>query len=134
MKFREGQTAEYSKMISEADVYNFADICGDFNPIHIDEKEAEKSAFGKRVVHGALVASFISTVLGMYLPGPQTIYLSQQCNFLKPVFIGDTITAKVEIERIDEKGRATLKTDVYNQNGEQVIQGKARVKIPLESS
>ena len=75
MKLIVGQNASFSKTITESDVYNFAGLVGDFNDVHINQVAAEKSMFGKRIAHGMLVGSFISTVLGMYLPGPGTIYL-----------------------------------------------------------
>ena len=130
MEYKVGQEASCSKTISETDVYSFAGICGDFNPVHVNKIKASKSVFGKQVVHGALVASFISTVLGMYLPGEGTIYLKQTSNFIKPVFIGDTITAHVKIVEISEKGKANLTTTVLNQNSEIVLSGEAVVKLP----
>lgn len=130
MEFTIGQSAEFSKTISESDVYLFAGICGDFNPVHINEVYARDSMFQRRIVHGALVNAFISTVLGMYLPGEGTIYLSQESHFKKPVYIGDTITAQVEIIDINEKKRAHLKTMVRNQEGEVVLEGTAYVKLP----
>lgn len=130
MNFSIGQIAQFSKTISETDVYNFAGICGDFNPVHVNKVEAEKSIFGKQVVHGALVASLISTAIGMYLPGPGTIYMKQESKFLRPVYFGDTVTAIVEIVSIDERQRATLRTQVINQRNECVIDGTALVKLP----
>lgn len=133
MEFFIGQSAEFSKTVSESDVYLFAGICGDFNPMHINEVYAQSSSFQKRIVHGALVSAFISTVLGMYLPGEGTIYLSQESHFKKPVYIGDTITARVEISDINEKGRAHLQTTVKNQADELVLEGIAYVSLPQEN-
>lgn len=130
MEFQIGQSATFSKTITETDVYGFAGISGDFNPVHINRMEAEKSVFGKRVAHGILAASFISTVLGMYLPGPGTIYTKQELKFCRPVFIDDTVTARVEITEISDRGRARLKTQVFNQNGECVLDGMAEVVLP----
>lgn len=130
MNYYVGQNAVFSKTISESDIYNFAGICGDFNPVHVNAVAAGKSIFEKRIAHGLLGASLISTVLGMYLPGPGTIYLSQSLEFSSPVYIGDTLSAKVTITQITEKGRATLDTIVLNQNGKEVITGKATVKLP----
>lgn len=129
MEFFCGQKATFSKTISESDVYAFAGITGDFNDIHINEVAAKESIFGNRVVHGCLVSSFISTVLGMRLPGPGTIYLSQETKYEKPVFIGDTIMAEVEIIQI-EKQHARLRTTVRNSNNDVVVSGIAFVKLP----
>lgn len=130
MKYYIGQSAQISKTITETDVYNFAGICGDFNSLHVNAAVAEKSIFGKRIVHGALVSSFISTVLGMYLPGEGTIYLRQEVNYRKPVYFEDTITARVVIREILENGNAVLETSVLNQKGERVLDGTAVVKLP----
>lgn len=130
MKYYVGQSAQFSKTITETDVYNFAGICGDFNPLHINKIAAEASPFGRRIVHGALISAMISTVLGMYLPGNGTIYLSQEVYFQKPVYIEDTVTAKVTIQELRENGNALMETCVYNQQGERVILGTAFVKLP----
>ena len=125
-----GIKAEFSKTISESDVYLFAGITGDMNPVHIDGLEAEKSFAGKRIVHGALVSGLISGVIGMKLPGPGTIYMEQDSKYVKPVYIGDTVRAAVEIvEVLNEKKRILkLDTKVYNQNNEVVVDGFAVVK------
>lgn len=81
MEYYVGQVANFSKTISETDIYTFAGISGDFNPVHINKLEAEKSIFGRQVAHGILGASFISTVIGMQLPGPGTIYMKQSLEF-----------------------------------------------------
>lgn len=124
--FEVGDSAEVSKTLTETDVYNFAGICGDFNPVHVNKVAAEKSRFGRQVCHGMLVSSFISTVLGMYLPGPGTIYLEQNTKFTKPVYIGDTIIVRAKITKI-EGTIITLDTDVFNQDGERVVSGIAKV-------
>ena len=125
-----GQSASFSKTITESDVYNFAGLTGDFNSVHINQVEAEKSMFGKRIAHGMLVGSFISTVLGMYLPGPGTIYMEQNLKFKRPVFIGDTITATVTVDSVinEEKGIYSLTTVVTNQDSKVVVDGYAVVK------
>jgi 3-hydroxybutyryl-CoA dehydratase len=121
-----GQRASFSKTVTEADVTTFAGLTGDFNPIHVDAEYARKSRFGRRVAHGMLTGGLISAVLGNKLPGPGTIYLSQQIEFLAPVFIGDTITATVEVTAWrPEKRIMTLKTDAYNQEERQVVTGQA---------
>jgi len=125
------QSETFRKTISESDVYLFAGITGDTNPAHIDEVYANSTRFGKRIAHGLLVSSFISTVLGTKLPGPGTIYISQSLNFKAPVYIGDTIEAKVTVkEIIKEKNRVILLTEIYNQNQELVVTGEAMVLAP----
>ncbi len=124
-----GDTASFSKTITEYDVYTFAGVTGDFNPVHINEDAAKKSVFGKRIAHGMFTGSLISTVLGTKLPGEGTIYLEQELKFKKPVFINDTITAKVTVSEIinAEKGIYRLTTEVVR--GEDVVsEGYAVVK------
>lgn len=129
-----GDVATFSKTISEFDVYMYAGISGDFNPAHINAVEAEKGMFKERIAHGMVSASLISTVLGCHLPGPGTIYMSQELSFKRPVKFGDTIEAKVEvIEKIEEKNRLILRTTCTNQHGEIVIDGKATVMPPKAS-
>lgn len=127
-----GDSASFTKTVSEHDVYTYAGVSG-FNPAHVNEVEAQKGMFGKRIAHGMLSAGFISTVLGTQLPGPGTIYMGQELRFTKPVFFGDTITATVTVaELIPEKNRAILDTVCTNQNGEVVIKGKATVMPPKD--
>ena len=128
-----GDSASFTKTVSEHDVYTYAGVSGDFNPAHVNEVEAQKGMFPKRIAHGMLSAGFISTVLGTQLPGPGTIYMGQELRFTKPVFFGDTITATVTVaELIPEKNRAILDTVCTNQNGDVVIKGKATVMPPKE--
>jgi 3-hydroxybutyryl-CoA dehydratase len=126
-----GDHASVTKTVSETDVYLFAGITGDLNPAHTNEVAASKTMFKTRIAHGMLGAGFISAVLGMYLPGPGTIYMGQELKFTKPVHIGDTVTATATVEEIIlEKNRVILDTTVVNQDGEIVIQGKATVMPP----
>jgi 3-hydroxybutyryl-CoA dehydratase len=126
-----GQKESFTKTITETDVVLFGGISGDLNPAHFNEEYAKQSIFKARVAHGCLCSSLFSTVLGMHLPGPGTIYLSQESKFLKPVYIGDTVTAVVEVvEMIHEKNRIVCDTTAYNQKGEKVIVGKAVVMPP----
>jgi 3-hydroxybutyryl-CoA dehydratase len=126
-----GQTAEFSKTVTEADVVLFAGVTGDFNPAHVDAVAAERGRFGGRIAHGMLGAGLISAVLGMRLPGPGTIYLSQSLRFVRPVRIGDTVTARVEIlELIEGKRRVRLATRCLNQDEELVLDGEALVWLP----
>ena len=126
-----GDTAKFSKTISESDVYLFAGITGDFNPAHVNEDYAKDTFFKTRIAHGMLTASFISTVIGTMLPGPGTVYMRQESNFLAPVKIGDTITAIVEVaEIIADKKRVRLKTYCVNQENTTVVDGEALVSPP----
>ncbi len=125
-----GSRGSFTKTITEYDISAFAGVTGDFNPVHINEEAAKKSPFGRRIAHGMLTGSFISTVLGMKMPGEGTIYLEQSLKFTAPVYIGDTCTASVEITDIlnEEKGIYKLDTQVINQNGKVVSEGFAVVK------
>lgn len=126
-----GDSASVSKTITETDVYMFAGITGDLNPAHVNQAAAEKTMFKGRIAHGMLSAGLISAVLGMYLPGPGTIYLGQELKFTKPVRFGDTITAKATVtEMIVEKNIVKLETICTNQNDEIVIKGMATVMPP----
>lgn len=126
-----GDAAEFSKTVSETDVYLYAGIIGDFNPAHLNEAYAQKTFFKTRIAHGMLTAGFISTILGTQLPGPGTIYMKQSLSFLAPVRFGDTITARAEVvEIIAEKNRIRLKTTCTNQDGTVVLDGEAVVSPP----
>lgn len=126
-----GQSAQFSKTISESDVYLYAGITGDFNPAHINQAYAEKTKFKTRIAHGMLSAGFISNLLGTQLPGPGSIYLQQTLNFMAPVVIGDTVTATVEvIEILVEKKRVRMKTICTNQEGTVVLEGEAVISPP----
>lgn len=125
-----GDVESITKTFSESDVYLFAGITLDNNPIHINTVYAFNTPFNKRLVHGLLTSGLISAVLGTRLPGPGTIYLKQTLNFLEPVFINDTITAKVEVkEKIEPKNRLILSTVCVNQENKTVITGEAIVKF-----
>lgn len=124
-----GQTARFSKTITEADILLFAAVSGDTNPVHIDAEAAKATPFGERIAHGMLSASLISTVLGTRLPGPGTIYLAQTLKFRAPVRIGDTVTATAEVTALDPaRKRATLAT-VCTVAGKTVLEGEATVMV-----
>lgn len=125
-----GQEASFTKTISETDVYLFAGITGDINPAHLNEEYAKNTFFKGRIAHGMLSAGLISAVLGFHMPGAGTIYLSQTLNFLAPVRIGDTVTAKgVVVEKLP-KGRVKIETVCTNQDGVVVTKGEALVMPP----
>jgi len=126
-----GDSASFSKTLSETDIYLFAGVTGDLNPAHVNAVAAVEGMFKQRIAHGMLSASFISTVLAMHLPGPGTIYVAQEVQFRGPVFIGDTVTARVEcIEKLDQRKWAKFKTTVTNQDGKLVVDGTATVIPP----
>mgnify|MGYP000756349455 FL=1 len=125
-----GDKASFSKTISESDVYQFAGIIGDFNELHVNQVAAESSLFKSRVVHGCLADSLVSTVLGMKYPGKGTIFLEKSVSYIKPVYIGDTLTAEITVAEKREKGRVLFDVSYYNQDGEEVIKGTALVIAP----
>jgi 3-hydroxybutyryl-CoA dehydratase len=130
-ELRVGDAAKFSKTVSESDVYLYAGVTGDFNPAHVNEDYAKGTFFKTRIAHGMLSASFISTVIGTMLPGPGTVYLRQESNFLAPVKIGDTVTAVVEVaEIIADKKKVRLKTYCINQDNTTVVDGEALVSPP----
>ncbi len=125
------ETAEFSKTISESDIYLYAGLTGDLNPAHINEEYARGTFFKTRIAHGMLGAGLISAVLGTRLPGPGTVYVKQELNFLAPIRIGDTVTARVEvIEIMTENKQLRLKTTCFRQDGTVVLDGEALVSAP----
>jgi acyl dehydratase len=129
-----GDTASVTKTISETDISLYAAVSLDTNPAHFDEDFAATTPFGKRIAHGMLTSGLISACLGTRLPGPGTIYLSQSLKFRKPVFIGDRVTATVEVLALEDKGRVRLATTCTNQDGDVVVEGEAVVLAPKEES
>lgn len=131
MTWTVGETASRTRTLTDDDVRAFARACGDVNPVHLDDAYAATTRFGQRIVHGMLTASLISAVIGNDLPGNGTIYLGQDLKFRAPVFIGDTVTATVEIVGYREDKRiATLRTECVNADGTVVIEGEAVVIAP----
>ncbi len=130
-----GMSASFAKTITETDVYLFAGISGDFNPMHMNEEFAKKTPFGTRVAHGALPQSLIAPVLGMKLPGLGTVALEITTRFKAPTFFGDTITATGEIaEKIEKKKWVRMDLTWTNQKGEIVGTGSALVMPPPAQS
>ena len=128
-----GQKVEFTEVISESMVEEFAKLSGDYNPHHIDESYAKKTGFKKRICHGMLLASFFSKLTGMYLPGKGSLYLSQSLNFIAPAFIDDEVTVEGEIVKISHStGIVTVKTKITKENTIHLITGSAKIII-LES-
>ena len=127
---RIGQHAEYVRTVTSEDIEMFGQVSGDYNPLHFDEDWAKITMFKGRIAHGILTATYVSTVIGMKLPGPGTIYISQSMKFRRPVRIGDKITARVEvIGKNSEKEFLTLKTVCINQDDKVVLDGEAVVTM-----
>jgi 3-hydroxybutyryl-CoA dehydratase len=128
-----GMTASYAKTVTETDVVLFAGISGDTNPVHLNEEFAKETMFQGRIAHGMLSASFISTVLGTKLPGPGSIYLSQNLKFKAPVRAGDTVSATATItDIVTEKKRVVMQTTCTVRN-QIVLEGEAIVMVPARS-
>lgn len=122
--------AQFTVLIDEKIVEEFAKISGDYNPLHMDETYASTTNFKKRICHGMLLASFFSRLIGMYLPGKNSLYFSQTLNFQAPCFIGETITVEGEIIDKSESTRiVTIKTIVYNHLGKCLVDGIAKVIV-----
>ncbi len=126
-----GMTASRTRTVTAQDIELFAQVSGDTNPVHLDDAYAANTQFGKRIAHGMYTVSIISAILGNDLPGEGTIYLGQNTKFKAPVFVGDTITATVELINYREDKRiATFKTTATNQDGVLVVEGEAVVLAP----
>ena len=109
---------------------DFAKISGDFNPLHMDEQYAKKTKFGKRVCHGMLLASFFSKLVGMYLPGKNALYFSQNLNFVEPCFIGDIVIVKGKIINKSESTKMIkIETTIKNNTGKLLVEGIAQVLV-----
>lgn len=125
-----GMKANYSQTITDADVKSYAGLSGDHNPVHVSDEYAKSSRFGKRIAHGLMSAGFFSALFGMRLPGPGCVYVSQNLNFKRPVFIGDTVLAAIEVKSIDIARRRVIFDTVCTVSGKKVIDGQAEIYIP----
>lgn len=130
MQLKVGDRFSRRREVTDELVRAFAEVSGDFNPIHLDEDFARTTRFGRRIAHGMLSGAFISAVLGNEFRDMKIVYLSQTLRFTAPVFIGDTIEAAAEITAIREDKRiVTIETTCTNQNGETVVKGEAAIMI-----
>ncbi len=128
-----GDSAAFTKTVTETDIALFAAISGDFNPLHVDAEFAKRSRFGARVAHGPLTLALAAGVLGTRLPGIGAIAVSNHIEYRRPVYIGDTITTRAEVAALDtERNRATIGLVWTNQDGELVAEGEAVVIPPRE--
>lgn len=125
-----GMQATYSQTITDSDIKSFAGLSGDRNPVHIDEEYAKSSRFKKRIAHGLLSGSFFSALFGTRLPGEGCVYVAQNLKFIRPVYLGDTVTAMIKVTRVDiDKRRVYFKTSC-KVRGRYVIDGDAEIFIP----
>jgi acyl dehydratase len=128
-----GDKVSLAKVFTQEDVERFSELSLDTNPIHLDPDYAKSTTFGRRVVHGMLVASLFSGLLGKKLPGEGSIYLGQSLRFKAPVYPGDEITATVEVTEVrQDKPIVTLQTTCTNAEGKVVIEGEAVVMAPRQ--
>ena len=125
-----GMKASYSQTITDSDIKSFAGISGDHNPVHIDSEYAAESRFGKRIAHGLMSAGFFSAIFGTKIPGPGCVYVSQTLSFLRPVYIDDTVTAEVEVKKVDQEKRRVFFDTTCKVRGKKVITGSAEIYIP----
>lgn len=125
-----GQKEKFEVVITESLVNAFADISGDYNPLHVDENYAISTNFKHRVCHGMLLTSFFSRLVGMYLPGKNALYFSQSVKFISPCFINDKILVEGEVlEKSNASRIITLKTTITNDSGKCLIDGQAKVIV-----
>ncbi len=125
-----GQRFSTSRKVTDALVRQFAEVSGDYNPIHLDDEFAKNTRFGRRIAHGMLSGAFISAVLGNEIRGMKIVYLSQTLKFTAPVYLGDTVTATATVTSIrEDKGIVTLETVCTNHNGEVLVKGESAVMI-----
>lgn len=125
-----GQKASLQRRVEERDIRLFAAVSGDCNPVHLDAEFAAGTLFKERIAHGMFSGALISAAIACNLPGPGTIYLGQQLTFSRPVKLGDELTVELEVLEKLPKYRVRLATRVFNQNGEQVVDGTAEVLAP----
>ena len=135
MKFEEikiGMEESYSKIIRDEDIKNFSVLSGDYNPIHLNEEYAKKSHFKRRIAHGMISSSFFSAIFGTKLPGYGCLYVNQNINFKRPVYLDDKVTAKIIVTALEpSKRRVFFDTFCYVKN-KIVIDGTAELYVPKE--
>jgi 3-hydroxybutyryl-CoA dehydratase len=125
-----GQTASYSKTVTERDIQLFAEVSGDHNPVHLDAEYAAGTMFKERIAHGMFSGALVSAAVACELPGPGTIYIGQTMSFTAPVKFGDTLTVRLEILEKLPKFRVRVATRVFNQDEQLVVDGVAEILAP----
>jgi len=125
-----GDQASFLYALTEQDIDQFAALSGDFNPLHVDEEYASSTPFGRRIVHGMFLASLLSRLVGMYLPGRRCLYLAQSLDFVHPVYVGDEVKILGEVQNKQDATRTLLiRTEIYTLSGQLAVRGKAHVKV-----
>lgn len=125
-----GQSAQFSKTVSEADILMFAGVSGDTNPVHLDAEYAATTPFKERIAHGMLSAGLISAVLGTKLPGPGAVYVGQTLKFKAPVKIGDTVVAQAKVIELDPAKKRAVFATTCTVKGKTVVEGEATIMVP----
>jgi len=131
-ELNEGDTATFTRTLTETELVLFAAVSGDVNPVHLDPEFAAGSIFKERVAHGMWSGALISAALATVMPGPGTVYLEQKLSFKRPVKLDDTLTVNLTVMRKDPKNRVVFRCNVTNQNNQKVVTGEARVIAPSE--
>lgn len=125
-----GMSFSYSQTVTDADIKAFAGVSGDRNPVHMDEEYAGNSRFKKRIAHGLMSASYFSAIFGTKFPGPGCVYVSQSLNFLRPVYMDDTVNAIATVKAVDFNKRRVFFDTVCKVKSKKVIVGEAEIYIP----
>jgi 3-hydroxybutyryl-CoA dehydratase len=125
-----GMSESFTKAVTEKDIQLFGEVSGDMNPVHFDEEYAKTTPFKGRIAHGMLSLSYVSTVLGMKMPGPGTIFMSATCRFRAPVRIGDSVTATCTVREVNKEKRRVIFDCVCKVKDATVVDGEALVMAP----
>jgi 3-hydroxybutyryl-CoA dehydratase len=125
-----GMEASFAKTVTAADILAFAEVTGDWNPVHLDTEYAAKTVFREPIAHGMLTAGYISAVFGSQMPGPGAIYVSQTLNFRAPVRIGDQVVARVRVMELYPAKRRARFDCVCEVAGKTVLEGEAVLMVP----
>ncbi|GHD45784.1 Acyl dehydratase [Marinobacter persicus] len=131
-ELNEGDSATFTRTLTEDELVLFAAVSGDVNPVHLDSEFAAESMFKERIAHGMWSGSLISAALATVMPGPGTIYLEQSLAFKRPVRLDDTLTVTLTVARKERRNRVVFQCEVSNQAGDKVVTGEAKVVAPTE--
>ena len=129
-KIEIGMSVSYSQTVTDSDIKKFAEISGDRNPVHLEEEFAENSRYKKRIAHGLLTASYFSALFGTKIPGKGCVYASQSLKFKRPVYLGDTVTAIVEVIKVDLKKKKVFFRTICKVKNKVVTDGEAEIFVP----